>query len=892
MKYLRAKFKNYIGFYNGMGLNEIDVDLSKCQHNIVLITGRNGIGKSTFTTHLNPFPDPSNDFIPEKTAEKDLVLTNGVDIYNIQIISPADIKGRKTTKAYIQKNGIELNENGNITSYKDIIFSEFELDSNYLSLSRLSSVDRGLGDKTPAERKKFVSNIINNLEIYNSMYKTLNKKSLIYKSHIGTLHTKIQNIGSKESLQQRLTNLQSREFNLNQKIMQNNNNIVAIQTKNSIDEDEAKEIQELTNRETELVAGVTECETSMNINYHNTKIKKEDINDKYEHDKNLLEITISKVNDITNTWKEKSNRIGDISNQILTIESEISQLDIGDSVAEEYSKCKNNITDLNSALEQLDVPTDISMIIILTNLITFCDNFIQLVDHFTDNLSTTDIEFIIDPEARNYINSLLQEQNNISNNINHLKEELSKIQGQISILSILENRPTECSIDSCPFINDAINLKKNIINDPLDDLNNIQAKILELSEQLTRNQEIIDYKSSLLPKCTELDVIRRLINDNKDGLLYFYPELLTSLDKLLINGNLFNNIRDHSRLTDGLNILKVLENELQREKILEVEYKNYREKVQLLNSSRSILEGLKQEQINLNKEVIELKNQIDTDNSIITSINKIINTEEIYCRIYNTYLELNKELESVRSSLEKYQEKSSKALKAVSVINELKAEIDIINQDLVPIKNEISSISGQLTLLDSYYKEFDEYKKSYDTIETIKKYCSPTGGGIQTLFMQIYMSKTKELSNEILAMLFGGSYQLLDFIINESEFRIPFIGEGLPVDDISSGSSSQIAMMSLIINLVLLHQASTTFNIAELDEVTANLDAHVNSQFTEVLFHSMKILNIEQLFLISHSTEIDNTFADVIKFKGYDDYESAITSGNIIWDYDEVMKGE
>ena len=32
------------------------------------------------------------------------------------------------------------------------------------------------------------------------MYKTLNKKSLTYKSHIGTLHTKIQNIGDKVTL--------------------------------------------------------------------------------------------------------------------------------------------------------------------------------------------------------------------------------------------------------------------------------------------------------------------------------------------------------------------------------------------------------------------------------------------------------------------------------------------------------------------------------------------------------------------------------------------------------------------------------------------------------------------------------------------------------------------
>ena len=182
MRYLRATFKNYIGFFNGMGLYKVDIDLSKCTHNIILIQGCNGSGKSTLLFHLNPFPDGSTSFIPDKTAEKDLVLAHEGDIYEIQIISPADLKGRKTTKAFIQKNGIELNENGNISSYKDIIFSEFELDSNYISLSRLSSTDRGLGDKTPAERKRFVNSIISSLDTYNNIYKTLGKRSSNYKS--------------------------------------------------------------------------------------------------------------------------------------------------------------------------------------------------------------------------------------------------------------------------------------------------------------------------------------------------------------------------------------------------------------------------------------------------------------------------------------------------------------------------------------------------------------------------------------------------------------------------------------------------------------------------------------------------------------------------------------
>ena len=167
MRYIYASFKGYIGFYNGLGLEKLEIDFTKCKNNIVLICGGNGVGKSTLLNSLNPFPDPSSSFVPNMDAMKQLTLFDNGDTYQIKIISPADTKGgRKTTKAFISKNGLELNENGNVSSFKEIIFSEFDLDSNYISLTKLSSNDRGLGDKTPSERKKFVANIISNLDWY------------------------------------------------------------------------------------------------------------------------------------------------------------------------------------------------------------------------------------------------------------------------------------------------------------------------------------------------------------------------------------------------------------------------------------------------------------------------------------------------------------------------------------------------------------------------------------------------------------------------------------------------------------------------------------------------------------------------------------------------------
>ena len=154
MRYLYACFSNFIGFYNGMGIRKLEIDFRKCQNHIILISGMNGSGKSTLLNALSPFPDSSASFVPNLDGEKRLIIFENGDTYEILILSPSDAKGgRKQTKAFIKKNGQELNENGNITSYKDIIFSEFDLDSNYLSLTKLSSNDRGLGDKKPAERK-------------------------------------------------------------------------------------------------------------------------------------------------------------------------------------------------------------------------------------------------------------------------------------------------------------------------------------------------------------------------------------------------------------------------------------------------------------------------------------------------------------------------------------------------------------------------------------------------------------------------------------------------------------------------------------------------------------------------------------------------------------------
>ena len=209
MRFTYLYLENYIGIYNGMNLHKIEINLSLCRYKMLIIRGENGSGKSTIFNSMSVFPDSNDMFIPGLAASKIIHLQDGINIYQIMFVHPVKADGsRDTTKAYISKivNGqsIELNPNGNVTSYKDIIYDELGLDPNFIALSQLSMDDKGLASKKPAERKRFVNAIMSSLEVYNNIHKTLTKQSNAIKAVMNTISTKLGNLGDVGILQANL----------------------------------------------------------------------------------------------------------------------------------------------------------------------------------------------------------------------------------------------------------------------------------------------------------------------------------------------------------------------------------------------------------------------------------------------------------------------------------------------------------------------------------------------------------------------------------------------------------------------------------------------------------------------------------------------------------------
>ena len=236
---------------------------------------------------------------------------------------------------------------------------------------------------------------------------------------------------------------------------------------------------------------------------------------------------------------------------------------------------------------------------------------------------------------------------------------------------------------------------------------------------------------------------------------------------------------------------------------------------------------------------------------------------------------LNEEIESNKASIDRIQQLNSDIEKITVNLTELKTQIK-------PLKEKKASYEFKLKASIEYSKELEEHKRMYEKIDTLKYYCSPTTG-IQLLFANMYLNKILDSANRILSGLFGGIFALLPLVVSENEFRIPVaVNGGINHDDITSMSSAQISLISMIISIALLSQTSTKLNIIVGDEIDAPFDSENRREFISILYQLMYMVNASQCVLITHNSEIPMDDCDIILLKSDND---VITTGNIIWSY-------
>lgn len=890
MRLGKFRLENYVGIYNGLGLDKIEIDFRKAKNRIIRIVGENGSGKSVIINSLTMIPDHNSSFINGRIAKKyiEYIVNDSLE-YHITMTHNVTTKGeREPAKVSLIKvvdgDETELNVNGNVGSYKDIISSEFGFDINFLALMTLSATKRGIGDMTPADRKKYVSLIISELVDYNNVNKVLSKRSTIYKSMINVLVSKIKNLGDLDYLQNNIKSIDNR--------------ILAFENEKNV-----------------IISKMSQAEAVMNMHDPDLKIQTRynTLNEELINKHKLLETNqviysdfinkhhISNTQEFYTNVKSEIDRLN-ISNQILNtkISTLISDRDNDmNNINENTTKlmaiqCDFNIPELKAEIESLNksVSDTIDELKSYSQLnmnncydIEYYVSCIDIIDTINEQISVFkskyDFEIVSSVLSWEFDLDLDNKIEDCNKDIMAIESLIVEANTIIETYNHLELRPTDCKIDSCPFISESMRAKEVIHKYDLNKLEQQKIELYEKKELLLNRKTMQD---SLMMCNNDINVYTRsVLNYNK-----FLTKMGLQFNESYIKDILCNSWKDYTVIKQTIqdkievcNITYRMNGMTDKLKQLQVEWDKYESKKDIIDL---LSNTIAQQNEHLNELLVEIEksnSEIAENNTKIMTYTKVLTETEQVLVIYKQIQDLENDINSINSNLASIQNSMKIINENIVTINNLKVRLESIQETLKPLYDDKSTMLHSLKLSSEYNSELEEYQAKYNKIETIKKYSSPTKEGIQLVFMELYMGTTVSIANELLAMMFGGQYIFGKFVINEREFRIPCIGEGIINDDISSMSGAQICMTSMIISFSLAHQASSKYNIIKLDEVDAMLDSNNRASFIPMIYAQMDMLHMDQCILISHNNESSvETDLVLLKMNGIDQ-----PMGNVIFQY-------
>ena len=904
MRLQRLILDNYIGIYNGMGLDRIEIDFTRCIHKILVIKGDNGSGKSTVFRALSPLNDSSSEYIYNKDAGKEIeYLLNDGSVLNIKYWSQAVFDKNsqrwihKSPKCSIQRiyqntQPIELNPSGNVTTAKDIIYELFQLDDNFMVLSALSSSNKGIGSLRPSDRKKYVNSVISSLSDFISMNKMLTKKGSILKSMLNSLIAKLDQIGNIEMTSANLKQdqimmdeLDKRKTVLIEELAKLKTQMEVISANGDIIEQYETEVAKYKGIKSEFeqltLEGYSEeaiSETSKLIIEANTLLsvytcELDELVDKETNLRNEFDNIGYKIDSLNDAkrYEDICSRIADIESKIQSYEQELEKIGFkhyNNIYADQYTIALDSIEEFNNTILNINDSYDNSIINSVVE---------TMIKH-------QDIEV---PEDERVIEAL-----------NQKADELLRVITTQSDLQQLVDRfkdiPSDCQhTETCPFIKNIVDAKKKFWTEKEEaDTRGKRDEILKILESIKEQMEIYHRKI----KCK--DEINALLSATlKQGVQiplskFFGRSILSSEKEILDMVRTANTIDiDLGAYWDRSGYLKMIET---------------------LRKDREVLVEEKSKSEDARHQMSKLSTQRD---SVKDSLDKLLESKQILLSSIKEYEEHKIELENrynglmmAKASREHYDivsqqynesrekvkvlyEQSVKYKELSKQYNTKKLEYNNLTMNDLPLlSSRIEKAKYALTTYSQYKRDYDQYMELYHKLQIIKEHSSING--IQAVYIEAFLNSMLKTTNELLRLLFNGRFMIKEFVVNESEFSIPCIdSNGQERPDISDMSDSQLSMISMIISFVLLYQASDLYNIIKLDEVDASLDNTNRLQFATLIGNIIGMLGFEQCIIISHNNEIDLTQVDMMLFKveKREELSNILASGaNIIFSYNKL----
>jgi DNA repair exonuclease SbcCD ATPase subunit len=847
MKILYLKLTNFINIVTAFNTETIEIDFSKSNNNVVLLTGPNGSGKTSILSCLHPFPTNGNMdvrsdnpiIVPRENGYKEIHISDGDDLYVIQHFYTRN-GDKHIIKSYIQKNGVELNENGNVTSFKEIVEKELGLEQDYMKLTRLGSNVTNFIDMKRQERKNFTGKIISEADIYLSYHKKImadKNKVNIQINHTSDLIRRLQvdDLGelkkAQKSLQHQIEDLTAKiekansELSVLQYQLNDCGDIPAMRERIQEKEKELKHIQKALARASEIKISVSTLKSMIE------EAKIAILKAKSSLDTNVI------------TRTGILNRLDSIANEIDSIRREISRIEDDQNIKD----MEANIELLRQTIRRRAKESGIGGYVRPCSKAEM-EDLIKMLDKCMDILLSTyelgkgpiqkAVSFFhtkTDIEKYTKENREKIKRNKMQSLCEQVYAEVSK---DIGLLGPDCKNPSGCRVYD--FYQRIYEYATQAPDKVIEDETFLAYTKMAYNNIQTVLKYLRDYHDIFekMPECIKDQFLMSTVLTHICNMEWIY-------DKDIIFHELGLITDDELQDAD-------LE-ELSRQKSMLAQYKKansnieyFQNKLEELIDSRTSLMG-----------------QLDKVKETINSLNEEIAEKEASVSDYEDMMIAMEHEDEVETE---FNDLKSKLTLASQLSLQIREKTSILN-DLQFRKNKMSKTHQdnefRIENYKRYKKDLDELSSKFTDLEYLARALS-SREGIPLIFIQAYLKDIKDVANQLLDVVYDGDLHLEDFEITADEFGIPYSTKGTTVKDVIYASQGERSFISLALSFALTYKSISKYNIMLLDEIDATLDISNREKFLHVLEMQIDMIHAEQVFVISHNDMFNAYPVDIV----------------------------
>ena len=837
MRISYIRLENFAVIYVGQQKDYIEIEFPKSGNKIVSIQGNNGSAKSGLISQLTPFAYPTS--IDERSSlstireghngYKEIHYEKEDKEYIIKHYYKAS-KNTHTVKSYISLNGEELNENGNVTSFNSLIQIHFGLTQDMMRLLRMGSNVNSFISLTPAKRKEYIGSLIDEIDIYMKIYKKINddlkvlkvlktsNTSNLYNCHISDIHLEEENLSE-------LNKTIEENEKYREEIVKKLDRIYSLEKENNIDE--------LKRRQRELESSIYE------FNKTESSIKENGLSN------SSLEDLINQRNILMNDKIDVQSKINSYRLSIDTLLQNIERLDIS----------------IQKVSSDHDMDTLIRLIQELKSSIEISDKNLKSFH--------TDMTY-------NEISSMIYKFQSF-NTISQQLYSFGKKSIALYLKLIYENKSVE------KFLKDQTKKLHSSLNDM--DIKALMDRLFD-DEQVISPNCVDEFRDCPYYRFSEvLDKIHdRLSNEYDSETLRYIQIISNNIDNILndldrirtknIPDVLVEVIREktiYDRLEKNLPLIEI--QPFQNYLYLVKEYENLqssKEKLKQYEYQLSIYKksGIDNQlnEIKQNKESIDFyKNNIETLTDQIQTIERNIHQLELHIGLLSKYQEEKKYQKMTKQSLDDTNKLLLPLENATKEKSELQFKLQHIDSNIHMNRDRYKTLEYKINEYKRLLEEEKVIAKKHHDLSMILESVS-TKKGIPVLYMKTYLGRIQKLSNDLLSIIYNGSFRLASFKVTQETFEIPYIKNGSKIPDVRYASQSEIPLATMALSFALSNRASSSYNIILLDEMDAEFYEHNPNAFLKMLSEQIRLLKAEQVFIISHNiNNIIDIPIDVIK---------------------------